>query len=540
MYNRILHHYDPNEPKSLRSVTNSDFCEDALNKFGIKNQKVIYKRHGIIGIQVHLNWKGLSYDYTLFFANYVCVTYVNFFDSKFQVYQLQHIAPQVRNLLLYASMGVHLNMSVSAVGILPKNNHIVNMCVFKLNNLEKEKATKNFQFCFQIGLSGVKQNVTLIDHVYQNPKSYNPQLIASKCLSRRQMKPQDVDEEIKNQFKTQLSDDPPQKPYFELPSDYKPKQPLGRELDEDAITRDLVDTAGTYYVGAGGFGVILGRDLLGEPAALKTMEFNDNVLREALALRMFNRRGIPRFYSLTTKKDGTCVIAMEAVQGLTLSVIANRLIDKHFSNGTSYYLLDIFSQIFHLVEYIHKKGFCHGDISLRNIIVDEVVTYSEDGKIEKKPEVWLVDFNLAEPLTNDGKVNGFTPEYSPPEAIQSKKTKINRAQMDIFNIGAVLFKIVTGHSLYSVMRARQSAGEKTKKRDGKMKEEFRVLLNQYDVQEIKRTGKDPILETVDAVISKFRKQEKLLLIAKDCLNFVPDNRKSISKIIQELNESFSS
>ena len=65
-------------------------------------------------------------------------------------------------------------MSVSAVGILPKNNHIVNMCVFKLNNLEKEKATKNFQFCFQIGLSGVKQNVTLIDHVYQNPKSYNP------------------------------------------------------------------------------------------------------------------------------------------------------------------------------------------------------------------------------------------------------------------------------------------------------------------------------------------------------------------------------
>lgn len=112
--------------------------------------------------------------------------------------------------------------------------------------------------------------------------------------------------------------------------------------------------------------------------------------------------------------------------------------------------------------------------------------------------------------------------------------------MDIFNIGAVLFKIVTGHSLYSVMRARQSAGEKTKKRDGKMKEEFRVLLNQYDVQEIKRTGKDPILETVDAVISKFRKQEKLLLIAKDCLNFVPDNRKSISKIIQELNESFSS
>lgn len=69
------------------------------------------------------------------------------------------------------------------------------------------------------------------------------------------------------------------------------------------------------------------------------------------------------------------------------------------------------------MEYIHKKGFCHGDISLRNIIVDEVVTYSEDGKIEKKPEVWLVDFNLAEPLTNDGKVNGFTPEYSPPEAI---------------------------------------------------------------------------------------------------------------------------
>ena len=51
---------------------------------------------------------------------------------------------------------------------------------------------------------------------------------------------------------------------------------------------------------------------------------------------MFNRKGIPRFYSITVTEDGSCVVAMEKMKGLTLREFSKELIDEHYSYDNSY------------------------------------------------------------------------------------------------------------------------------------------------------------------------------------------------------------
>ena len=93
-----MHHYNPCSEKSLRSDISDaeNFCKDSFLNLGIKNFRVFYKKHGILGINVNINWKGLNYDYTIYFANGVCVSSVPFFDTSLKSYKIPDVDQQKR------------------------------------------------------------------------------------------------------------------------------------------------------------------------------------------------------------------------------------------------------------------------------------------------------------------------------------------------------------------------------------------------------------------------------------------------------------
>ena len=92
----------------------------------------------------------------------------------------------------------------------------------------------------------------------------------------------------------------------------------------------------------------------------------------------------------------------------------------------------VFKQILEGFQFLHDNKICHLDIKTDNIMLD------------KNFKPIIIDFGFAEqfkdePIFSDGK---GTPEYICPEMWEFKK--YNGIKSDIFSLGVVLFKLVTG------------------------------------------------------------------------------------------------
>ncbi|MBN2400919.1 MAG: serine/threonine protein kinase [Spirochaetes bacterium] len=171
--------------------------------------------------------------------------------------------------------------------------------------------------------------------------------------------------------------------------------------------------------------VILKRLTLKKNAAI-----TERFKREAELMMDFRNDNIVQVYD-HFKEGNSYYIAMEYVDGVSLG----DLIDKKRYIPNEIAVL-IFREICKALKYAHDKTVIHRDIKPENVL------------ISKEGEIKLTDFGIAtskdtedDGLTSAGMTLG-TPAYMSPEQISDTKAVDNRA--DIYSMGVVLYKMVTG------------------------------------------------------------------------------------------------
>jgi len=95
----------------------------------------------------------------------------------------------------------------------------------------------------------------------------------------------------------------------------------------------------------------------------------------------------------------------------------------------------IFSKLLLTLEYLHQNNYCHLDVKLENILVDNQYNFK------------LADFGFALPLTDSNYKICGTDVYRAPEMYSS--TKYDRKQIDVFALGVLLFCLVFGYHPFS-------------------------------------------------------------------------------------------
>ncbi|MFH0974778.1 MAG: serine/threonine-protein kinase [Spirochaetota bacterium] len=194
----------------------------------------------------------------------------------------------------------------------------------------------------------------------------------------------------------------------------------------------------TAKVAEGGMGAIYKakHPTLDRTVILKRLTLKKNVAiterfkREAQLMMDFRNDNIVQVYD-HFKEGNSYYIAMEYVDGISLGDLIEK--KRYIPNEIA---MLIFREICKALKYAHDKTVIHRDIKPENIL------------ISKEGEVKLTDFGIAtskdtedDGLTSVGMTLG-TPAYMSPEQISNTKTVDRRA--DIYSMGVVLYKMVTG------------------------------------------------------------------------------------------------
>mgnify|MGYP005852657035 CR=1 FL=1 len=192
-------------------------------------------------------------------------------------------------------------------------------------------------------------------------------------------------------------------------------------------------------VSAGGMSAVFrATDLrLGGTVAVKVLygrdagEHRERLYREARVLEKLSHPGIVRHVAHGDTEQGQPFLAMEWITGETL---ATRLARTGLTMSESVRMV---TRVAETLAVAHAKGILHRDIKPGNLILRE-------GDFDRPT---LIDFGIARmglgasSITNTGVMLG-TLGYMAPE--QARGTKGLDARADVFALGAVLFKCLTG------------------------------------------------------------------------------------------------
>jgi serine/threonine-protein kinase len=168
-------------------------------------------------------------------------------------------------------------------------------------------------------------------------------------------------------------------------------------------------------------------------------------LRERRVLARLEHPNIAPLLDAGIADDGTPWFAMEYVAGETVDRYCDRLalaVDRR---------LELFERICGAVGYAHQHLVVHRDLKPANVLI------GEDG------EARLVDFGIAKLLAESGEeepatvtgIRPMTPVYASPE--QRRGEPITTAS-DIYQLGALLFELLTGRRLGPDPKGGEPAG----------------------------------------------------------------------------------
>jgi len=201
-------------------------------------------------------------------------------------------------------------------------------------------------------------------------------------------------------------------------------------------------------IGSGGMGSVYRARQVGldRPVALKLLKEEaswdpDTVTRfhrEAKAMSLLQHSNTVRVFDFGQTADGTLFLAMELLEGETLTKRLTR-------EGCLDPILAIraVQQVLRSLHEAHSKGIVHRDLKPDNIMLAGV-----DGHAE--PVVKVLDFGIAKVFegenqfdqleTQAGTVFG-TPRYMSPEQAQGKGLD---PRSDLYSVGVLLYQLLTG------------------------------------------------------------------------------------------------
>ncbi len=239
-------------------------------------------------------------------------------------------------------------------------------------------------------------------------------------------------------------------------SDYLGAMPrIGVSKEEDKALRPPTgragDAIGPYRLirelGSGGMGAVWLAErtdgILNRPVALKLPHvalrvagLAERMAREREILATLAHPYIARLYDAGVTQEGQPYLALEYVEGVAVDeyCVARKLGLRE--------RLQLFLQIAAAVAYAHGKLVVHRDLKPANVLV------TSEG------EVRLLDFGVAK-LLEEGRTHetaltqfagpAFTPDYASPEQIRGEPLG---TASDIYSLGVMLFRLVTGERPY--------------------------------------------------------------------------------------------
>jgi eukaryotic-like serine/threonine-protein kinase len=193
-------------------------------------------------------------------------------------------------------------------------------------------------------------------------------------------------------------------------------------------------------VGTGGMGwVYRARHLLGDHlVALKVLREDqlgqdraiDRMMREAQILATVNHGGIPRFYECGLLADGRPWIAMDLIEGTSLSM---RMAEGAMCADS---VIDFVGNVAAVLAAAHARGITHRDLKPDNILVTPTdPTYP----------LRVIDWGIAHHVagaryTNHDEAIG-TPTYMAPEQARGDTSE---GHCDVYGLGVVAYQALTG------------------------------------------------------------------------------------------------
>jgi serine/threonine-protein kinase len=194
--------------------------------------------------------------------------------------------------------------------------------------------------------------------------------------------------------------------------------------------------------GRGGFGAVYRATQieLDRPVAIKVIHPRlrnaagaaERFRKEAQALARLRHPGIVVVYDVGTLEDGRCFIAMEWVEGVSLSQLLR-------ARGplSSQRALEVMQALCEAVSAAHRAGIIHRDIKPSNVLVDP----------ERPSSVKLVDFGIAKWLERpeqDREESGLvvgTPETMAPEQVRGEAID---ERTDVYALGITFHWLLAG------------------------------------------------------------------------------------------------
>ena len=199
----------------------------------------------------------------------------------------------------------------------------------------------------------------------------------------------------------------------------------------------------TKLLGHGGMGAVYSAERVdgevSQHVAVKLLRpgADDGFLRkrflaERQILATLSHPNIARLLDAGRREDGEPFFVMERVDG--------KPIDSYSSNLGLRGKISLFLKVCAAVSYLHRNLVVHRDLKPANILVNA----------EGEPK--LLDFGIAKlldsrSLSNASSMRILTPDYASPEQVNSGT--ITTAS-DIYSLGAVLYKLLTGVSPHQV------------------------------------------------------------------------------------------
>ena len=162
--------------------------------------------------------------------------------------------------------------------------------------------------------------------------------------------------------------------------------------------------------------------------------------REAVAIGRLRHEGIVDALDFGELSDGRKFLAMEYVEGETLDAIAKRVRRLPWRDA-----LRVGVQVADALACAHEHGVIHRDLKPDNLIVERGDVASGRTRIL---DLGLARVENAVGLSgiSDHNIAMGTPSYSAPEQLLGQPTD---TRADVYGLGAVLYRLITGQPPYS-------------------------------------------------------------------------------------------